>query len=779
VTARRVLRFLLFLVCLPPAVALSSTDAAATPPLRPREWPELRAEWTRAKREYETARWGGSLDGILSSLDRAASAESAYVSALSGWCAESARSAPPAGSRNRAGLRRAALDLLERGRVEDAIAILSGPLRDDRGMLPVQARAVGMRGDPDSGLTLLAWPPDRRLDGPRAILWDAQGRAPEDGAAAAYVAAAALSDSAGNRRAARAALWRLLAGTRPAERGYARPRLARALLEGGEPRLVTALLERARGMDDDEELLLANLRADLAASLGDTVGGIQILATTAADSKLGTAQRHAAAKSAAEWTRAGRADSLPEAVWLSLVKSLGDVGESSAALSLLTRRRVAAPDSTAALARAETDAALLARARRNRDAALAYERLLARADLPDATRAKDALGLARARRGLGEFAPSDSAFVLATTLDPGSPTAELAAWERAREWESRKSPRETAEIFTWAIARIRDVRLLEAARVHRAIAWLRAGEADSASASLSGRGPKTAEFWRGEIQLAQGDSARARDSLARVGLADPWSYEEARAREELAGMGVPPGVAEGAPGSPVVTSSPASRASTAGDADAPFAARLLGAVGAPGLMTDALRECSQKDGDSQARDCTEALEDLGLFRVGRSGNVPWPRLEYPPAYARAAARAADRESLSAALLWAIMRQESGYRAAVRSKAGAIGLMQLLPSTASRLAKSTVTESALTDPERNLELGARYLRELTREFGDPRAVMAAYNAGEDAVRRWLRERPRVDDVWVELIPYRETRDYVKQVYAAWRRYESIYAPPSRG
>jgi soluble lytic murein transglycosylase len=56
-------------------------------------------------------------------------------------------------------------------------------------------------------------------------------------------------------------------------------------------------------------------------------------------------------------------------------------------------------------------------------------------------------------------------------------------------------------------------------------------------------------------------------------------------------------------------------------------------------------------------------------------------------------------------------------------------------------------------------------------------MAAYNAGEDAVRRWMRDRPVVDDVWVEMIPYRETRDYVKQVYSIWRRYEALYGSDS--
>jgi soluble lytic murein transglycosylase len=125
-----------------------------------------------------------------------------------------------------------------------------------------------------------------------------------------------------------------------------------------------------------------------------------------------------------------------------------------------------------------------------------------------------------------------------------------------------------------------------------------------------------------------------------------------------------------------------------------------------------------------------------------------------------------------------MRRESGYNPDARSRAGALGLLQLMRATASRMAARSVPEDSLTDPDLNVHLGAAYLRGLMREFGDPRAAMAAYNAGEEAVRRWSAARQSVDDLWVELIPFRETRDYVKQIYAAWRRYQSVYsaAPP---
>lgn len=205
--------------------------------------------------------------------------------------------------------------------------------------------------------------------------------------------------------------------------------------------------------------------------------------------------------------------------------------------------------------------------------------------------------------------------------------------------------------------------------------------------------------------------------------------------------------------------------------------RMLGAVGATELMMDALRDCAQSDEAVTARACTEGLEERGVFRAGRASALPRERLEYPPAYPIAVLAAAERESLSASLLWAIMRQESAYQRGARSKAGAIGLLQLLPSTAAKLNGGSISEAALTDPDPNVRLGAKYVRVLQDEFGDPRLALAAYNAGEDAVQRWMRDRPTVDDIWVELIPYRETRDYVKQVYSIWRRYEALYGIPA--
>jgi soluble lytic murein transglycosylase-like protein len=598
----------------------------------------------------------------------------------------------------------------------------------------------------------------------------------------ALLVAGALADSAGFGRAARGARWALLGGDpSPAARREARLHLGRSLLAAGQPRLSLALVEPEEMTGADAALLAANARA----AIRDTLGAASRLSTFAITRGVPTADRHAASIRAAAWLTGARSDSLPEPLWLDLLRTLGEIGESERALSLALARRRAAPDSATSLDRAEVVASLLARSRRNEPATAAYRALLARSGIPNGTRARFALGLGRARRAAGDFAAMDSAFLLASALDPAGPVGEQAAWERAREWEDRKPPLESAAVYSWAKPYLRSANLARTARVHGALSWLRAGSADSAGALL---GPLAATesgevpFWAGQVARARGDTANARANYEAATRNAPWSYEGLRAAELLAapdgGAGVWPSEAEPFRMETPIRTPP--RSPDAGRADPPLRTRILESLGLTPLALESLRECARDSERNAESSCADALEERGQFRGFRPAgdSVVASRWEYPPAYALEVFTAAERESLPPGLLWAIMRQESGYRRDVRSKARALGLLQLLPSTASQLAGHAVPEDSLYVAEVNVRLGALYVAKLAREFGDPRAVLAAYNAGEDAVRRWIRDRGPVDDRWVELIPYRETRDYVKQVYAAWRRYESLYGTRAR-
>ena len=131
------------------------------------------------------------------------------------------------------------------------------------------------------------------------------------------------------------------------------------------------------------------------------------------------------------------------------------------------------------------------------------------------------------------------------------------------------------------------------------------------------------------------------------------------------------------------------------------------------------------------------------------------------------------ETPETSLVLAIVRQESEYDTEAISHAGARGLMQLMPATARNVAKKAGLRYSkvklTTDPDYNLTLGQSYIAELIDDYGGylPMAI-AAYNAGPHRVRQWIKQNgdPRDADVdaidWIELIPFKETRNYVQRV-----------------
>jgi soluble lytic murein transglycosylase len=142
-------------------------------------------------------------------------------------------------------------------------------------------------------------------------------------------------------------------------------------------------------------------------------------------------------------------------------------------------------------------------------------------------------------------------------------------------------------------------------------------------------------------------------------------------------------------------------------------------------------------------------------------------LLYPTPYEREVEDAARRSGLSRSLVYAVLRQESLYQPWAVSSAGAVGLMQLLPSTARITARRAglprPTRDSLLEPANNLPLGAATLEELVERFdGQVLLALAGYNAGPGAVRRWMPSRSMDADVWVENIPYNETRAYVQRI-----------------
>jgi soluble lytic murein transglycosylase len=161
------------------------------------------------------------------------------------------------------------------------------------------------------------------------------------------------------------------------------------------------------------------------------------------------------------------------------------------------------------------------------------------------------------------------------------------------------------------------------------------------------------------------------------------------------------------------------------------------------------------------------------FPPGGSARALW-RIAYPRAFAPAVEDAAAAEGVPASLLRAIAREESSFDPAARSAVGALGLIQLMPETARRFAAQVALPAdpqALRTPATNLRIGARFLGFLWRRYpGAPHRVPGAYNAGEAAMDRWVRQHgASAVDEFVERIPYDESRRYTRRVLASWGTY----------
>ncbi len=154
---------------------------------------------------------------------------------------------------------------------------------------------------------------------------------------------------------------------------------------------------------------------------------------------------------------------------------------------------------------------------------------------------------------------------------------------------------------------------------------------------------------------------------------------------------------------------------------------------------------------------------LGETPVDRPAFID--RIEYPLDYGHIVRRHAARNRLDAALVAAVIYEESRFRPRARSKVGAMGLMQIQPATAETIAQRTggvgFHVSDLYDPEVNISYGSWYLRQLLDKYGDERLALAAYNAGETIVDRWLREGKGIAATGVRA--YVESVEGTKKVY----------------
>lgn len=169
---------------------------------------------------------------------------------------------------------------------------------------------------------------------------------------------------------------------------------------------------------------------------------------------------------------------------------------------------------------------------------------------------------------------------------------------------------------------------------------------------------------------------------------------------------------------------------------------------------------------------------ISAILIGFVGNVLIScveRLIYPQTYSDEVIKYANEHSVPVELVFAIIKVESNFNTRAVSSAGAVGLMQMLPSTYEWLAElrqEPIVPSLLYDAQVSISYGTYYLRYLYAKFGSWEKVIIAYNWGEGNFSRFL-EINGYEEGDYDSIPVKETRNYVKKVMHHWEKYQDIY------
>lgn len=205
---------------------------------------------------------------------------------------------------------------------------------------------------------------------------------------------------------------------------------------------------------------------------------------------------------------------------------------------------------------------------------------------------------------------------------------------------------------------------------------------------------------------------------------------------------------------------------------------LLGRLPEAMVEWNAAIDSSSQDGLKQAAKLAQrwGWHYQAIVTLARTGYWDDLELRFPTPYHEPIAAGSSRDRLDPAWLYAILRQESSFRSDAVSAVGAVGLMQLLPTTGQQIAKARQQNppgtAGLLQEALNIDYGSYYLRQnLDRFQGSLVLATAAYNAGPDRARQWLpqQEGTVATDIWVETIPYLETRQYVQRVM----EYATVY------
>lgn len=615
----------------------------------------------------------------------------------------------------------------------------------------------------------------RDLTGPFVASWAALG------------AASHLAEE-GNPEGTRLALRRISDEAAAAD---GRPLVARAFLVAGDSMRALESYRRAADVaEGGEKARLEVVGGRLALALADTAAGIQAFRRA-----LAGGSSRGGAEAAGELLALNALDGGDEAqLAADALLAVGRGGKGLEALELamtLEHRTPADLDARARLRRAS----LLA-AHGSADEAARELSLLAKVEDPGV--AGPALWqLARLRRRQGR--PGDARALEDRLVRefPGRPEAVDVVFFRGDDAHDRGLLGTAERHYRQAVEMAPDLDHAGLARMR--LAQIRQERGDVAGAVEvfedylkefpEGRRWDEAGYWaaRGRLELA--DTTAALEELAHVREAAPLSYYAVQAARVLGDPYQPASSVDSPP-----AAAPGWLLEGLADVDL---LRLAGLDRGARVAVSRLAERagSEDSGGDLLLTLAEALNRRGFtleginlgWQVRRTGR-PWSarllRIVYPLPFPELLRREAHEGGVDPFLVAAIIRQESAFRSDVTSAAGAVGLMQVLPSTAAGLARSVGPEGfrpeALTTPEVNLHLGVRFFAQQMERFGsDLPLVLSAYNAGPSRAVRW-REFPEARDPlrFTERIPFGETRDYVKNVVRNRAVYEWLYGDDLR-
>jgi soluble lytic murein transglycosylase len=160
-------------------------------------------------------------------------------------------------------------------------------------------------------------------------------------------------------------------------------------------------------------------------------------------------------------------------------------------------------------------------------------------------------------------------------------------------------------------------------------------------------------------------------------------------------------------------------------------------------------------------------DEIAIFTIAKVKYWDDVELRFPLSYSDKIHENAELQNLNPVILYGLIRRESAFNKDAHSPAGARGLMQIMPRTGKQIASDLnerwAGKNSLYDPVKNLKYGSYYYQKLLNQFNGHYALaLAAYNAGPNRVKRWLPDETMPADVWIETIPFRETREYVTTV-----------------